>query len=298
MLLQCITFLTSAESYRGNYSAAAIHLAACLAILEPRGGIMQLQDRHVQGQILMGDLFLACVDLKPCLCGCDYDPGPAHVLELQPYELSGTCHLEHGAKFVCADSLIVGHFMQNLVEQILETYYIKTNLDTTYMNSSRVHQIGHWVTMRNMASRNQLLGLELVDCRMRALRAALVMWSLLAMNYTGRVTTVKVMASKLRDMMEGVPGSDWSVHEGTRLWILLLGYNCSADGSEALGWFLAESLRVTPLCADLVPSRGTVVERLEHFQRAYLYHAPIQRYFTEQIGAALLGTKYDSEALE
>ncbi|KAF7186629.1 hypothetical protein HII31_12038 [Pseudocercospora fuligena] len=301
MLLQCITFLTSAESYRGNYSAAAIHLAACLSLLEPHGGIMQLQDSHVQGQILMGDLFLACVNLEPCLCGCDYDPGPAFVLDLQPYELSGTCCLEHGTKLLCADALIAGHFMQTLVEQILETHYIKTNLNTTYMNPSRVLEIGQWVTMRNMAARNQLLGLELADFRMHALRAALVMWTLLAMNYTGRVTTVKVMANKLRAILEETPEIEWMGHEGTRLWILLLGYNCSAEGSETLAWFIAKICRVTPRCADIDLfswSDSNVVQQLEHFQRSYLYHAPIQHCFTEQIGAALLRTKHISEPMK
>ena len=86
--LICIVFLIAAEAYRDEISAAETHLRAAVGLLERKGGLMWIQDENLRGQLAMGDLYLACVKLEPCLFNCDYDPGLASTLGLWEGELS------------------------------------------------------------------------------------------------------------------------------------------------------------------------------------------------------------------
>jgi hypothetical protein len=183
-IVLCIMFLGSAEAYRGNLEAARIHLRTALRLLEP-GGVKAMTDENLQGQLLMSDLFLACVDMQPCLCSPFYDPGPAWTLDLTDEEVLPPANINHGSIFLQKDSIILPAPLGELVREILESYNINCRLKVAAMNPERAFQTTHWVTKRNMAIRAKLLAIVTVDPRLCALKVSIIMWTLLAMNITG-----------------------------------------------------------------------------------------------------------------
>src|SRR5262249_50696702 len=133
------------------------------------------------------------------------------------------------------DNCIVPLDLRILIEQVRESYSIKSRLRTASMSAVRAMQVTHWITTRNMAIRNRMLALVPSNSRTNALRVALIMWTLLAMNLTGRTKTVKVMAPMLRSILVGTP-SDWACNRDLRMWVLIVGYGCSAEGGTEAAW--------------------------------------------------------------
>ena len=184
-LIVCIMFLGSAEAYRDNFEAARIHLRTVLRLLEP-GGVMDIADRNLQGQLLMFDLFVACMDMNPpYISGRSYDPGPAKTLDLTEEELLPPEGSNHGSILLQKDSIILPAPLRQLVRDILETYQCNCALNLESMTPERALQTTHWVTKRNMAIRARLLETVPVDPRVYSLKLSTIMWTLLAMNITG-----------------------------------------------------------------------------------------------------------------
>jgi len=191
-----------------------------------------------------------------------------------------------------------------LSSQIRETYILKRCLDTILMSPERALQTTHWITKRNMAIRNRLLSgfshssttaasasvfpspytaherrNQLIE---RVVRAALIMYTLLSMNITGRVKTVKVMARHLERLFApllvdtnslAAQSSETAVasDHGLLLWIVVIGYSCAQDNSDTEQWFAQQyqALNINVGCAEL--------DQLEGMQSTFFYHVQIQR---------------------
>lgn len=288
-LVSCMMFLCSAEAYRGNYDAAWTHLKIALKILEPNGGVMTVEDKNLQGQLLMSDLALSCINLEPCLCPCDfYDPGPASTLDLTDEEFSPVDCEILGSKFLRRGTDSLPLKLKALICAILDSYVAKSGLKTTHMSPSRAFETTHWVQKRNMAIRNRLLAFKTSDGKVHALRTALIMWTLLSMNITGRVMTVKVMATKLRSILDDIPTRAWKENnnEDVRLWILLVGHSCASERGETYAWF-SEQVRRMLLCKSNVCGTGSgrngLLQGLIDFQQGFLYHDPVQKCRMEEL---------------
>lgn len=282
-IVHCIMFLGSAEAYRDNASAARIHMHTALEILGP-GGVMKLADKNLQGQILMADLFQACVNMTKTNCGYGYDPGPAAILGLSLEEKLPTDLVGHGQTFVEKDGIILPSQLWQIVGDLLESYEVNCQLNVAAMSQERAFETTHWVTKRNMAIRSRILAIETSDSRVFALKTAIIMWTLLAMNITGRVKTVKMMAVSLRSTLERLSLFAWEKYQDVHLWILLTGYSCARDDSYELSWFADQ---ITNTGAWLYISGVVTLDALEAFLHGFLYHPPVQKGRVERIAELL-----------
>ncbi|KIW32986.1 uncharacterized protein PV07_04491 [Cladophialophora immunda] len=299
-LLICIMFLTSAECYRDDVSAAKTHLQAAVGLLERNGGLMAIQDENLRGQLAMADLYLACVKLRPCLFAWDYDPGPASILGLKEHELSPAQSESRAISLFNRDTSIVPVELRAVVEQLVESYGVKSRLLTSSMSAARALQVTHWITTRNMAIRNKMLALTTRDPRIHALRTAIIMWTLLAMNVTGRAKTVKVMAPMLKEILAQTQTTPdgWVGSEDIRLWILVVGFSCAAEGSDVAEWFAEQCSFASSWCLgsteptlcwnDDDDDDSLLAERLETFQcRGFFFDVLVQRPRTRRLAQAI-----------
>jgi hypothetical protein len=259
---------------------------------------MAITDKNLQGQLLMSDLFLACIDMSPCLCGYAYDPGPSSTLRLVDEELLPFQEAGHGAALLGKDDILLPAPLCQLVRNILESYRINCQLNVGIMSQERAFETTHWVAKRNMATRARILAIPSdQDDRVFALKSAIIMWTLLAMNITGRVKTVKMMALKLKTTLERISSSAWQGYEDVHLWILLVGYCCARDGSSELLWFAEQIMdgNVWLCISEMMSRSGSILQSLEVFSRGFLYHSPVQRSRIEAISELLeLSDVFDS----
>ncbi|KEF51765.1 uncharacterized protein A1O9_12102 [Exophiala aquamarina CBS 119918] len=285
-LLICIMFLTSAEAYRDEVSAAKTHLKAAVVLLKEKGGLKYMQDENLRGQLAMADLYLACIKLEPCLFDCAYDPGSASALNLEESELDQLECKVLGTSFLDRDTDLIPLELGTLIGQVCETYSIRSQLRTSSMVASRVMQATHWITTRNMAIRHRLLALKTDDSRVHALRVAIIMWTLLSMNVTGRTKTVKHMALTLRLILAEISDLDWIDSEDIGLWILLVGFACSAEGSEVSVWYAEQCYcfgsGLIPVSLDQDREDGLAMQ-LESFQLGYFFDLQVQRSRTRRL---------------
>lgn len=102
----------------------------------------------------------------------------------------------------------------------------------------------------------------------------------MAMNITGRVKTVKMMAWRnLIPALQEFSEASRFAYEDVLLWILFVGYCCAREGSAEMGWFGERILqRKKWLCLSEPTSDldGTVLE-IEAFLQGFLYSRPVQR---------------------
>ena len=287
-ILHCIMFLGSAEAYRNNLSAARIHLLTALEILGP-GGVMKLTDKNLQGQILMADLFQACIYMRKCHCGFEYDPGPSSTLNLIGDELLPIDLSDHGQSLLDKDRVILPSPLWQIVGDLSESYRINCQLDVTAMTPERAFETTHWVTKRNMAIRSRILAIATYDDRVFALKTAIVMWTLLAMNITGRVKTVKMMAVKLKATLQHLTACAWAEYEDVHLWILFIGHSCARDDSGELAWFADQIKEASAwlYVSGVISGSYSTLTALEAFLKGFLYHWPVQRSRIEVIAEEL-----------
>lgn len=278
--LTCILFLNSAEAFRGDMAAAQTHLYAAVRVLDPMGGLEAVENEHLNGSLAMADLFLACVKVKPCMFKCSYDPGPARMLELSDRELQTPCELSTASSLLNRPNNFILPKLRALIEELVESHTVKNRISTSSMSAVRATQVTHWVTLRNMAIRNKLLRLRTVDAKNHVLRIAIIMWSLLTMNVTGRAKTVKLMAPRLKDSLSGSSLSDWEGDEDIRLWIVLIGLYCASEENKTLGWFRSEFEKLQGCWSRSCFANARALktaEQLEEFQRNFFFDVSIQR---------------------
>lgn len=283
--LLCVMFLLSAESYRDSLPAAEIHMQAAKHLVEPIGGLSALPDESLQNQVAMGDLFLACVHMRPCMFEPFYDPGPASVLGLQASELLPQPQRLRRMidSFPLATETVTSDLLC-LIKQLAESYSIKCRINAASMPAKRVYTITRWMTTRNMAIRNHLLGLPLLNRAADIIRVAVIMWSLLVMNVTGRTKTVKLMAPRLQSLVANMNSKGSARTMDWKLWILLVGQQCAAKNSECSDAFTAQiSKDYGSLLAASGPRFETITqlrqlsERLQDFQESYFFDEDIQQ---------------------
>ena len=286
-LVGAIMFLGVAESFRKDYRAARTHLTAISKLLGP-DGISMLQDKNLQEQLLLFDLVDSSLHLEPCRFVSGDDPGPVEILALTDEELDGSNkHATLGTSLLLRDDSILPSALMDLIMQVLETYDIKRRLKTSSMSRHRAFETSHWVTKRNRATWKRLLDFPTCDKRIHTLRTALILWILQVMTVTGRVRTIKVIASRLQSSLDGMSAADWSGMEDIRLWILLMGYHCAEADSEVFGWF-AEQVRIVQglrrKVTGTIPGLGeNLFQVLAKFQCRFLYDESIQRPRTEKL---------------
>lgn len=285
----CMIYLSSAESYRGDSFAAKAHLVPAARILEPWGGLTYLEDGNLKGQLAMADLALACVHLEPSLFDCSYNPGPANTLHLTAGELHISYASSTASSLVDRHDSFVPQDLQVLIEELVESHSVKSQIVTSSMQPARAIEVTHWISLRNMAIRNRLLALRMTDPRIHALRVAMIMWSLL-FNISGRIKTVKTMAPMLQSILIGIPAPDWTKDTDIRLWLLLLGFYCAKEGSEESLWFVNECRSLTSACGISTTSSGyssSIVGQLETFQLQFFYDVPVQNSQTRNLAEKL-----------
>lgn len=278
-LLTCILLLGSADAYRDNISGARLHLEMTARLLSAKGGLNTLSDEVLKGQLAMSDLFLACIHLKPCLFDCSYDPGPLSSLCLGAHELdrsiktsSAQCLLDQTVPFMTEE-------LRYLAEAVIETHTVKTQAVTSSMPPERAMAVMHWITLRNMAIRHKLLAIHGLCQAGHVLRISIIMWTLLAMNVTGRAKTVKIMASKLKDALSMTGTSSWTDFLHIKLWFVLLGVFCAQDESDIYCWFIKECHKLLDqpiLRFSAEVSTSELAARLEAFQRMFFYDESVQ----------------------
>lgn len=287
-MLVCMLFLLSAESYRDNDDAAEVHLRGIYQLLQPMGGLLSIDNATLKGQIAMADLYLACIRLEPCLFDCVYDPGPTVVLLLEDNELLPDYRESQSALSLLARTdVFIPPSLLIVIREIAESFAIKCSFQMEQVSPQRAMQVSHWITLRNMAIRHKLLAYQTRDARLHALRVALIMWTLLAMNVTGRTKTVKLMAVSLQRLVSSISPSSWDSGEDIKFWMLLLGLQCVVMSSEAASWFKNETIRyINQTWSDISPHTvelAALASRLEHFQSDFFFHAQTQRSSTMSI---------------
>jgi hypothetical protein len=288
-LLICIMFLISTEAYRDEVSAAKIHLQAAVMLLKQKGGLNHIEDENLRGQLAMADLYLACVKLEPCLFDCDYDPGCASTLGLDDHELDNLGYKATGASLLDRDIHIIPLKLRVLIGELLESYNVKTQLRTSSMSASRELQVTHWITTRNMAIRHRLLAMATNDSRVHALRVAIIMWTLLSMNVTGRTKTVKIMAPTLQLILAEIPVIGWIDTEDIYLWIILVGFACANEDSEVSAWYAEQCwcFRSVLGPVGLIQDWDDGLEKLEYFQSSFFFDPQVQRSPTRRLARQL-----------
>ncbi|KIW12708.1 hypothetical protein PV08_09986 [Exophiala spinifera] len=290
-ILICIAFLVSAEAYRDGVSAAKTHLEAAVGLLSGKGGLMCVEDENLRGQLAMGDLYIACVNFEPCLFDCDYDPGPASSLGLREEELKPLGDGGTATSLLEGNTCFLPLSLRVLIEQILDSYSVKNRLRPSSMSAPRALQVTHWVTMRNMAIRHRLLALTTDDPKVNAVRVAIIMWTLLTMNITGRTKTVKIMAPMLRSILGKVPQSGWIGNSLVHLWILVVGFSCTIERGDDSAWFVKQCYHVGNFQRVPDPSgdgRRNLAEKLEDFQRGFFFDVQVQRPRTQKLAEQLI----------
>lgn len=304
-LASAIIFLSAGEAYRDNYEASRFHLDAIVDLLAVHNmTVMDVPQKNLQGMLLMSDLFLGCVNLERCFFSSHvYDPGPAEILNLSEAELYP---LPEELEDISVSSFT--DFMQSdevmaSIEKISEAYIIKMCLNTSQMTPERALSTTHWITKRCMAIRADLLS-SFLPVRLRlgktatlphecsisldsAVRLCLIQFTLLAMNITGRVKTVKIMSNHLKEILErllehkGAQSNDYS-RSAMFFWLLTTGFSCAQANSETEDWFEQKWQE----CADVHLDIDTVypggreqnlLHHIERMLRKLFYRAPVQR---------------------
>ena len=295
-LLTSMVFLSAAEAYRDNPSASKTHLKACVSLLDyHKMGVMDVANPNLQGQLLMSDLFIGCVKLEACLFIADeYDPGSLEAVNIQPHELDPLQYELTLMATSLSQNDNISFEVRSLISQICETYSTKRCLNTTTMTPTRAMQTTHWITKRSMAIRNRLLSVfshsqpeadttsaeELLE---KALRIALIQFTLLSMNITGRIKTVKIMSRHLQRVLGPLLRLSTTTNQEDELflWLVIIGYSCAQDRTENEEWFAEKCRELIDRCeAPRNPSwdgEGDILARLEQIQYRYFYHEHVQR---------------------
>lgn len=304
-LLQYMLFLSAAEAFKDNPTASRIHLEAGVQLLAQQGmTVADVESQNLQGMMIMSDLYLACISLKPCLFDGDiYDPGPVCNLKLSsgemldlPIELQYMAQGFEGYDFLQPST-------RTIVDMIREVYTTKICLDTSAMSAARALETTHWITKRGMAVRNRLLSMfpqssssvvtddistplrvvNLGEDFDRAIRIALIQFTLLSMNITGRIKTVKMMAPSLQRHLAPLLRKDTTesgIFDELMLWLLVTGYTCAQDASAIEEWFvnqLLTAMKKSTIHPSQVQNPPSYMESLEKVLSAYFYDATFQR---------------------
>lgn len=325
-LVSSITHLSASAFHRGDLPTAQIHLRAALKLADRIGGLPGLKDPHVQGRLLDRDNLLSSAALHPSLVDCSsYDPGP--VSEVFGRGMLDGLQSEHD---LVATGLISSRDsntflpepMKILILQLVEChrlrlYVRRQSLSCSFKMVDGV-AIRNYQTMRILAIRSRLLALRTTEYQDSALRVALIMYTLLptTKDLKKHARVVQALAPKLKGFLSvgasctrtsSERSCDVADADGwyqVRLWMLLLGYFCSAEPSDTLDWFGNEIRKtlehylsgISRSCnqadfigkAEAEKSRSRLLTALIALQRQFFYDDGVLRPATEKLAEWLL----------
>ena len=281
-ILMVIFHLYATEGYRDNAEAAKIHMRGARTIIDLLGGLPNLRDPQMQELFIIGDGLLSAMTLEPCMLPCEFDPGsyleaPQPELRINPaYDLNNIAT----ALRQPPRTLIIPPEIQQLIEETADINWVLANAKDGSPEASK-HAL-RWIQIRSMAVRHRLLGLQLTDLRLEALRGALVLWIVTSTTLLGQLKLRFRIAPKIRASLRAASHQnlEWKAHIDIKAWVLSLGAMCCAPGSVDDLWFLRK-------LSDLMTSSGiiepifsandedVIFHKLEHLQGRFFYHESV-----------------------
>ena len=285
----CISMLAASEAFGGDLPAARAHLSALSMLLRLIGGAKSIQNDYIRGVVLALDAVMACQTLQPCLIDCDFDPG---AMSENP-SLRRWCGDHSGQAFGAAllqrDDQSVSPTFKNAVWSLAEVEVVRIRV-ASEPESMKAIEAGSWIRTRTAALRIALLAIETSLATARALKIALIMFTLLPDHDLTRASLASSLAKKLRETLQACTSSDWAAREDIKLWITLIGYCCAHGSDEERFWFFRSVTRAWVAIETRLAARSvhrTTFEMLLEFQRHFLLHNPRQRPLTEQLAQYL-----------
>lgn len=287
-LVDCVLYLAAAAFYRGDELTARIHLSAAVNMTELGGGLHVFEDQRVLVRLLSLDDVLACMRLQPCSFTCTYDPGALDLVVKRKIQAKQ----EGPNKSLTGDQLECGialpKVLNDLIPQIMECDLVKDTTQLQLMDSVSADsalQVRHWQKLSALATRNRLLAFETADVRLSAIRAALIIWTLLPPNDPRQAKTAHIVAQRLKALLEPDFHNTWSGIEEAGLWCLLVGAFDEIIGGEGSLWFITRIREVLRLPGKDVglQTGGGFLASLIGFQQRFLYRETILIPLTERV---------------
>lgn len=287
-LVDCVLYLAAAAFYRGDDLTARIHLSAAVNMADLGGGLQVFVDQRVLVRLLSLDDVLACMRLHPCSFKSTYDPGALDLVikrKLQAKQ-EGPDTSMTGDQLECGIAL--PKVLNGLIPQIVECDLVKDTTELQLMDSVSADsalQVRHWQKLSTLAARNKLLAFETADVGMGAIRAALLIWTLLPPNDPRQAKTAHIVARHLKALLEPDFHTTWTGTEEAGLWCLLVGAFDEIIGGEGSLWFITRIREVLRLSGEKVGLRsdGGLLARLVGCQRRFLYRETILMPLTERV---------------
>lgn len=286
-LVDCVLYLAAAAFYRGDDGTARIHLSFAVKMTELGGGLQVFEDQRVLVRLLSLDDVLACMRLHPCSFACTYDPGALDLVvkrKLQVKQRRPNTSMT-GEQLECGIAL--PKVLNSLIPQIVECDLVKDTTELQLMDSlsaDSAMQVRHWQKLSTLATRNKLLAFETADVRMGAIRAALIIWTLLPPNDPRQAKTAHIVAGHLKALLESDFHITWAGTEEAGLWCLLVGAFDEIIGGEGSLWFITRIRDVLRLSGEKVGVRsdGGLLARLVGCQKRFFYRETILMPLTER----------------
>jgi hypothetical protein len=274
LLVDCVLYLAAAALYRGDESSAEIHVGAAVRVIELNGGLEVLEDTRVIIRMLGLDDVLACMRLRPCSFACTYDPGSL----LPDVEDDFRAEPQAGEDSAGDHSLLtettLPKVLRDLIPQIVECDRLKDTPGPAHGETSpRGLVASHRQRLRILAVRNELLAFSGIDLKTVALRAVLIIWTLLPPNDPRQSKNAGVVAKHLMHMLSDNVADAWSENEEVRLWCLLVGAFGAFIGGGGHEWFVE---RIKELIQSREKTLGFglgpgLFESLIYLQQRFLY---------------------------
>lgn len=289
-ILMVIFHLYAAEGYRNDIAAAKIHMKAAKTIVAAIGGLSKLKDPQMAELLIIGDGLVSAMTLQPCELPCDFDPGTflqatpeTHHLPVE-YDLSAICP---GLRQQQRNQIPL--VLQHIIDEIAELNWVLIHAKGGSPEASK-HAM-RWISMRSMAIRHRLLGMEVRDPRLDVFRATLVLWivtttTLLGLKKLGFVLAPQIV-KKLQTVSE--QGLDFTQHD-VHAWMLSLGAFSAIPGSTHQEWFVGQLVNVLQsrrspdeLDTQTAFDEKILLEELRELQRTFFYHDAVHGEYLQRL---------------
>jgi hypothetical protein len=282
-LVDCILYLAAAALYRGDEASAGIHVGAAVRVIELNGGLEVLEDPRVLIRMLGLDDVLACKRLRPCSFACTYASGRLLSSgEDSSRAESQITDIPAGDRLLSTKTALP-EVLRDLIPQIVECDRLKdTYRPTDGKMSSQQLLSSHHQRLRVLAVRNQLLAFSGTDPKTVALRAVLIIWTLLPPNDPRQAKNAGVVAGRLPSILSDNFVDHWSGNDEVGLWCLLVGAFGAFIGGGDHEWFV-ERIKETLQSRDETFGFGLgpgLFESLIDLQKLFLYRDLVARPLT------------------
>jgi hypothetical protein len=285
-LVDCVLYLAAAALYRGDEASAEIHVKAAVQVIEVNGGLKVLGDPRVLVRMLGLDDVLACIRLRSCSFACTDDPGLISLNVEDDFQAEPqTGEYSAGGHSLMTDTKLP-KALRDLVPQIVKCDRLKdAPVPAAGGTSARRLLHNHRQRLGSLAIRNRLLAFTGTDLKSRALRAVLIIWTLLPPNDPRQTKNAAVVAGHLMCMLnDNFADSRWKSEE-VGLWCLLIGAFGAFIGGGNFEWFVKR-------IHDVLISNGKqlgldlgcgLLESLIGLQKRFLYREAVTRPLTRRL---------------